>query len=184
MKFYFRELFPTVSYPTHPPQKIWERLGGMAVPTRKARLVGLLLPLIRQAASALLELSSPTLTSWRGFCRQPDWAPCWLGTRALAPWDLLWVFRVTVPTPPQVALWGPRKEISPSMISMQQCAGLFLVVFDRLAHGRTKPANLLHEGSCKCENFWLLLARHWAMWMQREGHQLIGNQVFRLAEEV
>ncbi len=69
------------------PQKIWERLGGMAVPTRKARLVGLLLALTRWAASALLELSSPTSTSWCGLSRQPDWAPCPLGARTVAPWD-------------------------------------------------------------------------------------------------
>ncbi len=72
------------------PQKIWERLGRTAVPTRKARLVGLLLALTRQAASALLELSRPTSTSWCGLSWQPDWAPCQLGARALAPWDCSW----------------------------------------------------------------------------------------------
>ncbi len=62
----------------------------MAVPTRIARLVGLLLAWTRQAASALLELSSPSSTSWRGLCRQSNWAPCWLGTHVLAPWDRSW----------------------------------------------------------------------------------------------
>ncbi len=62
----------------------------MAVPTRKARLAGLLLALTRQAASALLELSSSTLSSWRGLCQQPDWAPHWLGTCTLAPWACSW----------------------------------------------------------------------------------------------
>jgi hypothetical protein len=62
----------------------------MAVPTRKARLVGLLLALTRWATSALLELSSPTSTSWCRLSRQPDWAPCWLGACALAPWDRSW----------------------------------------------------------------------------------------------
>jgi hypothetical protein len=72
------------------PKKFWERLGGTAVPTRKARLDGLLLTLTRQAASALLELSSPTSTRWHGLCRKPDWAPSRLCTRALAPWDCSW----------------------------------------------------------------------------------------------
>ncbi len=62
---------------------------------------------------------------------------------------VLGVFRVTRPTPLQVALRGPWKEFFLSMISMQQCAGLFLVVLGRLACGRTKPANLLPEDSCK-----------------------------------
>ncbi len=53
-------------------------------------LVGLLLALTRQAASALLELSSSTLSSWRGLCRRPDWAPHRLGARVLAPWACSW----------------------------------------------------------------------------------------------
>jgi hypothetical protein len=72
------------------PQKFWERLGGMAVPTRKARLVGLLLASTRQAASALLELSSSTLSSWSGLCQWLDWAPHWLSTCALAPQACSW----------------------------------------------------------------------------------------------
>jgi hypothetical protein len=71
-------------------KKFWERLSGTAVPTRKARLVGLLLAWTTQAASALLELSSPTLISWRGLCQQPDWVPRRLGARAHAPWDCSW----------------------------------------------------------------------------------------------
>ncbi len=72
----------------------------MAVPTRKGSLgrdmpsvgtlVGLLLALTWQAASALLELSNSTSSSWRGLCQQPDWAPHWLGARALAPWACSW----------------------------------------------------------------------------------------------
>ena len=53
-------------------------------------LVGLLLALIWWAASALLELSSSTLSSWRGLCQQPDWAPHQIGARALAPWACSW----------------------------------------------------------------------------------------------
>ncbi len=52
--------------------------------------VGLLLALTWQAASPLLELSSSTLSSWCGLCRWPDWAPHWLGARALAPWACSW----------------------------------------------------------------------------------------------
>ncbi len=76
------------------------RLGRTAVPTRKGSLrrdmpsigmlVGLLLALIWQAASALLELSSSTSSSWRGLCQWPDWAPHWLGACALAPWACSW----------------------------------------------------------------------------------------------
>ncbi len=81
-------------------QKKLRRLGRMAVPTRKGSLgkdipsigtlVGLLLASTWQAASALLEPSSSTLSSWCGLCRQPDWAPHWLGTRALAPRACSW----------------------------------------------------------------------------------------------
>jgi hypothetical protein len=53
-------------------------------------LVGLLLAMTRLAASALLELSSSALSSWRGLCRQPDWALHRLGTRALAPRVCSW----------------------------------------------------------------------------------------------
>ncbi len=81
---FLRSHFPLV------PKKFLECLGGMAAPTRKASLVGLLLALTRQAASALLELSSPTSTSWCGLCRQPDWAPYRLGAHVLAPWDCSW----------------------------------------------------------------------------------------------
>ncbi len=84
------ELFLMVPFPARPQKLFWECLGGMAVPTRKARLVGLLLALTRQTASALLELSSPTSTSWRGLCWQPDWASYWLSAHALAPWDCTW----------------------------------------------------------------------------------------------
>ncbi len=89
-KFYFHELFLAVPFPACSQNKFWEHLGKRAVPMRKARLVGLLLALTRQAASVVLELSSPTLTSWRSLCWQPDWDPCWLDTRALAPWDRSW----------------------------------------------------------------------------------------------
>ncbi len=53
-------------------------------------LVGLLLALTWQAASALLELSSSTSSSRRGLCQQPDWASHRLGARALAPWACSW----------------------------------------------------------------------------------------------
>ncbi len=78
------------------PQKFWERLGGTAVLMRKGSLgkdmpsigtlVGLLLASTWQAASATLELSSSTLSSWCGLCRWPDWAPHRLGTCTLASW--------------------------------------------------------------------------------------------------
>ncbi len=53
-------------------------------------LVGLLLALTWWAASALLEQSSSTSSSWCGLCQWPDWAPHWLGDRTLAPWAWSW----------------------------------------------------------------------------------------------
>ncbi len=93
------------------PQKIWERLGRMAVPTRKTRLVGLLLALTRQAASALLELPSPTSTSWCGLCRQSDWAPCRLGAHALAAWDRSWSLQGHGPNSAASSTLGTSKRI-------------------------------------------------------------------------
>jgi hypothetical protein len=60
--FIFASCFLWFHFPLIP-QKILRRLGGTAVPTRKARLVGLLVAWTRQAASVLLELSSPILLS-------------------------------------------------------------------------------------------------------------------------
>ncbi len=81
-------------------QKNLRRLGGTAIPMRKGSrgknipsnwtLVGSLLASTWQAASALLEPSSSTLSSWCGLCRQPDWAPYRLCARALAPWACSW----------------------------------------------------------------------------------------------
>ncbi len=81
-------------------RKILRRLGGTAIPMRKGSLgkvissigmlVGLLLASTWQAASALLEPSSSTSSSWCGLCRQPDWAPHRLGARALAPRACSW----------------------------------------------------------------------------------------------
>ncbi len=81
-------------------QKFLRRLGGTAVPTRKGSLgkdipsigtlVGLLLASTWRAASALLEPSSSTSSSWCGLCQQPDWAPHQLGARVLAPWACSW----------------------------------------------------------------------------------------------
>jgi hypothetical protein len=53
-------------------------------------LVGLMLASTWLAASALVELSSSSSSSWRGLCQWPDWAPHRLGTRALAPWACSW----------------------------------------------------------------------------------------------
>ncbi len=61
----------------------------------------------------------------------------------------LGVFRVTSPTPPQVAFWRNQKEFLPLMIGMQQYTVSSLVVLGRLARGRTKLANVPSEGSCK-----------------------------------
>ena len=46
-------------------------------------LVGLLLALTWQAASALLGLASLPSTSWCGFCQRLDWSPYWLGARTM-----------------------------------------------------------------------------------------------------
>ncbi len=99
---YISRLFPKI---------IWERFSGMAVPTRKGRLVGLLLALTRQAASALLKLSSPTLTSWCGLCQQPDWAPCWLSACALTPWDCSWSLQGHGPNSAASSTLGSSKRI-------------------------------------------------------------------------
>ncbi len=98
-KFYFCQLFLVVPFLAC--QKIiWERLGKTAVPTKKGSLgkdipsigtlVGLLLALTWQAASALLGLASLPLTSWRGLCRQSDWPPYWLCARTHIPGDCSW----------------------------------------------------------------------------------------------
>ena len=93
------------------PKQFWEHLGLTAVPTRKARLVGLLLALTRQASSALLELSSPTSTSWHGFCWQADWAPYQLSTLALAPWDCSWSLQGHGPNSTASSTSGSLKRI-------------------------------------------------------------------------
>ncbi len=111
MKFYFCKLFLAVQFPARPPQKIWERLSGMAVPTRKASLAGLLLALTRQAASALLELSSSTLSSWRSLRWQPDWAPHWLGARALAPLACSWSLQGHKPNSAASSTSGSLKSV-------------------------------------------------------------------------
>ncbi len=111
-------------------------------------LVGLLLALTWWAASALLELSSSTLSSWRGLCRQTDLAPHRLGARALAPWACSWSLQGHEPNSTASGTLGSSKRFFlPSMIGVQQYAGLSLVVLGRLARGRTKLANLLQEGS-------------------------------------
>ncbi len=113
-------------------------------------LVGLLLALTWQAASALLELSSSTLSSWRGLCRRPDWAPHRLSARALAPWACSWSLQGHKPDSAANGTSGSLKGIFlPLMIGVQKYAGLSLVVLGRLARGRTKSANLLPKGSCK-----------------------------------
>jgi hypothetical protein len=75
----------------------------MAIPTRKGSLwkdipsvgmlVGLLFASTWRAASALLEPSSSTSSSWCGLCRQPDWAPHQLGACTIAPWACAWTLQ-------------------------------------------------------------------------------------------
>jgi hypothetical protein len=111
-------------------------------------LLGLLLALTQQAASALLELSSSILSSWRGLCQWPDWAPHQLGTCALAPWACSWSLQGHEPDSTASGTpWSSKRIFLPLMISMQRYAGLALVVLGRLARGHTKLANLLQEGS-------------------------------------
>jgi hypothetical protein len=73
-------------------------------------LVGLLLALTWQAASALLGLANLPLTSWRGLCQWSDWPPIGLARVHAYQGIVLRVFRVMDPTPPQVALRGPWKD--------------------------------------------------------------------------
>ncbi len=75
-------------------------LCRMAVPMRKGSLgkdipsvetlVGLLLASTQRAASALVELSSSTSSSWCGLCQWPGWAPHRLSACVLAPWACSW----------------------------------------------------------------------------------------------
>jgi hypothetical protein len=74
-------------------------------------LVGLLLALTWRAASALLELSSSILSSWRGLCRRPDWAPHWLGAHALAPWACFWSLQGHEPNSAASGTSGSSKRI-------------------------------------------------------------------------
>jgi hypothetical protein len=74
-------------------------------------LVGLLLALTWQTASALLELSSPTSTRWCGLCWWPDWAPHWLGACALAPWDRSWSLQGHKPNCAASSTWGSPKQV-------------------------------------------------------------------------
>ncbi len=112
-------------------------------------LVGLLLALTWRAASALLGLASLPLTSWWGLCRQPDGSPYWLGAHAHVPGDRSWSLQGRMPNSAASSTLRSSKKISPLMIGVQRCAGLFLVVLGRLARGRTKLVNLLPEGSQK-----------------------------------
>jgi hypothetical protein len=73
-------------------------------------LVSLLLPLTWQAASALLELSSSTLSSRRGLCRQSDWVPHRLGACALAPWACFWSFQGLAPNSAASSTSGSSKR--------------------------------------------------------------------------
>ncbi len=139
--------FSRYHFPLVPPKKR-EYLGRTAVPTRKAKLIGLLLALTRWAASALLELSSPISTSWRDIRRWPDWAPYWLCACVLATWDHSWSLQGHGPNSAAGSTLGSSKRFFlPLMIGVQQCAALFLVVLGRLACGRTKSTNLQPEGS-------------------------------------
>ncbi len=111
-------------------------------------LVGLLLALTWWAASALLELSSSTSSSWRGLCRQPDWAPHRLGARALAPWACSWSLQGHETNSAASGTSGSSKRFFCHQWSV--CSNTLaspFVVLGRLARGRTKLANLLQEGS-------------------------------------
>ncbi len=60
-------------------------------------LVGLLLALTWQAASALLGLASLPSASWCGLCWQPDWSSYQLGTRVRVPGVRSWSLQGLVP---------------------------------------------------------------------------------------
>ncbi len=97
------------------------RLGRTAVPTWKGSLgkdipsvgmlVGLLLASTWRAASALLEPSSSTSSSWCGLCQQPDWAPHWLCARAFAPWACSWSLQGHKPNSATSSTSGSSKRI-------------------------------------------------------------------------
>ncbi len=53
-------------------------------------LVGLLVAVTWQAASALLGLASLPSTSWCGLCQRPAWSPYWLGACACVPGNQSW----------------------------------------------------------------------------------------------
>ncbi len=93
----------------------------MAVPTRKAvleeiypsvgMLVGLLIALTWQAASALLGLASLPSTSWHGLCQQSDWAPYRLSARARVPGDQSWSLQGLGPNSAAISTLGSLKRI-------------------------------------------------------------------------
>ncbi len=112
-------------------------------------LVGLLLVLTWQAASALLGQEAYHWPADVAYANNQTGLPISLALARTYQGIILGVFRVVGPTPPQVALQGSWKEFLPSMIDVQQYAGLSLVVLGRLARGCTKSANLLPEGSCQ-----------------------------------
>jgi hypothetical protein len=89
MKFHFRKLFLAVPFLACS-QKNLRTSWWNGCSYKKNKAGWLAACLTRQAASALLELSSSTLSSWRGLCQGLDWAPHQLGARALAPWACSW----------------------------------------------------------------------------------------------
>ncbi len=121
MKFYFHKLFLTVPFlALHKILRTshWNGCSykkgslGRDIP-RIGTLVGLLLAMTWQAASALLGLASPSST------HQPADVACTDNQTGLPIGSVLvhayqginlGVFRVVGPTPPQVALRGPWKE--------------------------------------------------------------------------
>jgi hypothetical protein len=73
-------------------------------------LVGLLLALTRQAASALLGLASLPSTSWCSLCRRLDWSPYRLGACMHVPGDRSWSLQGRVPNSATSSTLGSSKR--------------------------------------------------------------------------
>ncbi len=110
-------------------------------------LVGSLLATTGLAACALLEPSSSASSSWHGLCRQSDWAPYWLGARALAPRVCSWSDQG----------WKPNSAASNTSGSSKiffchlwlACSNTLACLWGSLGGllvAAQKPANLLPEG--------------------------------------
>jgi hypothetical protein len=118
-KFYICELFLVVPFLARHKKSenasaerlfLWERQSWRKNIPRIGMLVGLLLAITWQAASALVGLASLPSTSWCGLCWPPDWSPYWLGAHAHVPGDHSWSLQGRVPNSTASSTLGSLKR--------------------------------------------------------------------------